>query len=135
MTVWAGRMQKSGAVVTILCALAHLAGHVANSGQPGSNASEAAMLQLMREYRIPDMGRSMQELVDGFSLTFTVMFLCLGLLAWSATKRGLLVITAAMLIESAIGFRYWFMAPNSFIWTATLCYALALLLDGGKKTG
>jgi hypothetical protein len=125
----AGRLQKTGAVLMILCAAAHLAGHIASAGQKAVNEPELRLLELMGSYRFPQLGRTMQELSDGFSLTFSVMFAAMGMLAWQATRRGLIVIAVAMLCESAIGLRYWFVAPNSFIVSAALCFIAALILD------
>lgn len=133
MTIWAGRLQKTGAVLLILCAIAHLIGHAANAGKPGRNVPETRMLDLMTGYQIPEIGRSMQDLMDGFSLSFSVMFAALGLLAWSIGKRGLVVVTVAMLFESAIGLRYWFVAPNSFILAATLCFVISLFLSSKEE--
>lgn len=104
-----------------------------NAGLPGRNEPETRMIELMTGYRIPEIGRSMQELMDGFSLSFSVMFAALGVLAWSASYRALLVITVAMLCESVIGLRYWFIAPNSFIVTATICFVVSLLLQGKEN--
>ncbi len=130
---WNMRLQRAGAVLLVLCGLAHLAGHIMSRGQHGPSSSEMLLLELMNSYRFPEVGRTMQELFDGFSLTFSVMFVALGVLAWSASTRGLVVITVALLCESAIGLLYWFFAPNSFILSATLCFVVSLTLRLRKE--
>lgn len=123
---------RVGAWTSIVTALAHLAGHVAGPQAP-RNETEAKLTELMTGYGFTLPGaphRTMMELFDGFSLTFTVFLALTGILALAiARSRGavpeLFRFTAVALagcygILLGISVKYFFLAP-------TVCLAIAFL--------
>lgn len=132
------RFFAAGAWVLILMGLVHLAGHVAMQGATGENEAERQLLKLMHESKT-DFGlgfvRSMGDLMSGFSLTFSILPIGIGLMDLLVQRRGsavpglmrsLAIVNAATFgVMSVVGFVYWFIAPISFLVLAFLCFGAA----------
>ena len=127
---------SSGAVIALLCALAHTIGHLAGPDAP-KNATEKQLLDLLTSYafEVPGGQRTLWQFMTGFSWTFSVLFLLLGVLPLAVLRlrpedgpllrliAGLETIACGLLL--AISLRYFFVAPSTFI-------GLALLAFGGS---
>ena len=125
---------RSGAVICLLCALAHLVGHLAGP-EPPRNDTEKQLMELLTtyEFEVPGGRRTLWQFMDGFSWTFAVLFLLLGSLPLAALRlrpddgpllrflAGLLAATCALML--VVSLRYFFVAPTSFIGLACLAFA------------
>jgi hypothetical protein len=130
------KLFTAGCVVLILLGLVHLLGHAAMQANQGESDAERQLLSLMRGHR-QDMGlgfvRSMSDIVNGFSLHFSVASIGMGLLGFvvrrhAAAAPGLrrqaaIVYAGTYGVLTAIGLRYWFPAPLLFLTLAFLCVA------------
>jgi hypothetical protein len=137
------KLFTAGAWVLILLGLVHLAGHVALQGATGENEVERQLLSLMRDTRT-DFGagfvRSMRDLMSGFSLTFSVLPIGIGVIDLIVGRRGAAVpgLVRAIAIVNAVvfgvmtgvGFAYWFLAPILFLAVASLCFGIAAVAIG-----
>jgi hypothetical protein len=131
--MWSRKFLKTGSVILVLCALAHLAGHILSMDAPPRNEAEKRLVDAMTGYVIPDLGVTMQSLQDGFSLSFSVFCAGFGLLVFTAAgsaeaalrRRFALLAALSLIALSALGWRYWFLAPNSFLTAAALSYSAA----------
>lgn len=133
------RFFTAGCWVLIATGLVHLLGHYSMMSAAGQNETERQMLSLMRDYR-QDLGlgfvRSMFDIVAGFSLTFSILPLGMGitglLLGRQDERAPGLVRQAAITyagiygIMTAIAFRYWFPVPLVCLAMAFLCFAAAV---------
>jgi len=137
---------RTGAWISIVTALVHLAGHVAGPQAP-RNETEAKLTELMATYGFALPGaprRTMMELFDGFSLTFSLFLAVVGILALAIAKsRGavpeLYRFTAVALagtfgILLGLSLRYFFLAPSICLGLAFLAFA-ASLAGGNEAAG
>jgi hypothetical protein len=101
-----------------------------------ANETERQLLDLMTNYRFNLMGsaRSMRDLMQGFSVCFTLSALGLGSidLALSSEhtallKRLALVNTLWLAALTAVSLYYFFAAPTSFLAAAILIFLAAWL--------
>lgn len=125
----------TGAVVSLLTGLAHLAGHLSAPPPPGS-ASEATMRSLMETlaFELPGATRTTMELYDGFSLVFSAFLLFVALLDVVLLRRsrqdpGLLLPVAVVnaggfAVLLGISLRYFFAIPTACFAAAFLAFAL-----------
>jgi hypothetical protein len=123
----------------IALGLVHLLGHYGLMTTEGDTDHDRQLLALMKS-GAQDMGlgmvRSMFDLVAGFSLTFSVLPLGMGLaglvlLRHAAAAPGLLrqmaiVYAGTWGVMTAVAIRYWFPAPLVFIVAAFACFAAAV---------
>ena len=137
------KLFTAGCVVLILLGLVHMLGHASMQANQGETDAERQMLTLMRGERT-DMGlgfvRSMSDIVNGFSLHFSVASLAMGLLGFvvrrhAAAAPGLLrqaaiVYAGTYGVLTGIGLRYWFPAPLLFLILSFLCFAGAVATAG-----
>jgi hypothetical protein len=137
------KLFTAGCVVLILLGLVHLMGHAAMQANQGENDTERQLLALMRGYS-QDMGlgfvRSTSDIVNGFSLHFSVASLGMGLLGFvqrrhAAAAPGLrrqaaLVYAGTYGVLTGVGLRYWFPAPLLFLMLAFLCFAGSVATAG-----
>ncbi|MEO8027274.1 MAG: hypothetical protein ABI823_12415 [Bryobacteraceae bacterium] len=134
--VWGRRLFLTGAWVMILCGVVHIGGHVGLSSGLPENETERQLLGLMRSYTIENVGRTMQELLNGFSLAFVFLPVTLGVLCLAIAKardarlmrQAALVAGLGMAAQSAVGLTHWFWVPDSFLIPATLTFAAAWFL-------
>ena len=139
---WGRRLFTTGAVVLVLLGLVHSLSFFEKLVP--ANDTERQLLDLMSHYKFNVMGsmRSMDNFLLGFSISFMLGALCLGVvdLALSRERAGLLkrvaLINAIYLAAmTAVGLRYFFVFPNSFLAVALLIFVLALLnLPGEVKS-
>ena len=131
---WGRRLFKTGAVVLVLVGLVH-ALSLFEKPVP-ANDTERQLLDLMANYKFNLMGsaRSMADLMRGFSVSFMVAALGLGVLdlLLSRERPGLLkrvaLINAIWLAAmTAVSLHYFFVVPTSFLAAALLIFALAWL--------
>ena len=131
---WGRRLFKTGAVVLVLVGLVH-ALSLFEKPVP-ANDTERQLLDLMANYKFNLLGsaRSMADLMRGFSVSFMVAALGLGVLdlLLSRERPGLLkrvaLINAIWLAAmTAVSLHYFFVVPTSFLAAALLIFALAWL--------
>ncbi|MCL4810062.1 MAG: hypothetical protein KJ062_20065 [Thermoanaerobaculia bacterium] len=129
---------RTGAWISIVTSLIHLAGHVAGPSAP-KNETEARLTELMTTYGFTLPGaphRTMMEFFDGFSLTFTLLLALTGVLALAiARSRGavpeLYRFTSVALagcygILFGLSLRYFFLAPTVCLGLAFLAFLVSL---------
>jgi len=131
---WGRRLFITGAAVLVLLGLVH---SLSLFEKPVStNDTERQLLDLMDNYKFNLMGsaRSMANLLRGFSVSFMVAALGLGvfdlLLARERTgllKRMALINTIWLAVMTGVSLRYFFAVPTSFLVAALLFFALAWL--------
>ncbi|HEY7515440.1 MAG TPA: hypothetical protein VIC87_13225 [Vicinamibacteria bacterium] len=132
---------RTGAVACLLTAALHLVGHLAGQPPP-RNETEAELRKLMTEYRADVLGvpLTMQDLVSGFSLCYSLFLAWVGLVALLLVRRAgperfmrsvavLCALGAVALL--AVSYRYFPLPP-------TICAAVIVLgfagatIPGGK---
>ena len=133
------KLFATGCWVLIATGLAHSLGHYAMMNAQGDTEAERQLLSLMRG-NPQDMGlgfvRSMFDLLAGFSLTFVVLPIGMGLLGFvllaherrapGLLQQGSIVYAGVYGIMTGIALRYWFPAPLVFLAAAFLCFAAAV---------
>lgn len=133
------KLFTAGCVVLVALGLVHLLGHYSLTSSQGETEAERELLALMRA-NPQDMGlgfvRSMFDIVAGFSLTFSILPLGMGLAGLvvrrhAAAAPGLLRSAAIVYagtygVMSAVALRYWFPAPLFFLAAAFACFVAAL---------
>ncbi len=129
----------AGCWVLIATGAVHSLGHYGLVNAQGDTEAERQLLFLMRG-NPQDMGlgfvRSMFDLLAGFSLTFVVLPLGMGLLglvllgherrAPGLLRQGAIVYAGTFGIMTGIALRYWFPAPLFFLAAAFVCFAAAV---------
>ena len=133
------RLFGAGCWVLVATGLAHAPGHYGMMNAQGDTEAEKQLLSLMRA-NPQDMGlgfvRSMFDIVAGFSLTFVVLPIGMGLLGLLVLRhasrapellRQVSIVHAGIYgTMTAIALRYWFPAPLFFLAAAFLCFAAAV---------
>jgi hypothetical protein len=133
------RLFAAGCWVLVALGLVHSLGHYGLMNAQGDTEAEKQLLSLMRGNR-QDMGlgfvRSMFDLLAGFSLTFVVLPIGMGLLglvllgherrAPGLLRQGSIVYAGVYGVMTGIALRYWFPAPLFFLGAAFLCFAAAV---------
>jgi hypothetical protein len=132
---------RTGAVACLLTSSLHLAGHL-QGGPPPRNETEATLQKLMTEYRADVLGvqLSMQDLVNGFSLCYSLFLVWVGVMALllvsrAGHERWMRALAAVCALGSlallAVSYRYFPLPP-------TICAAVIVLgfagstIPGGK---
>ena len=133
------KLFAAGCWVLVATGLVHLFGHYSLVTAQGDTEAEQQLLSLMRG-NPQDMGlgfvRSMFDIVAGFSLTFVVLPIGMGLLGLLVLRhagrapellRQVSIAHAGIYgTMTAIALRYWFPAPLFFLAAAFLCFAAAV---------
>ena len=127
------RLFLAGAWAILLCGIAHLIGYVSGRNAKPENDTEKQLLELMNSYHLPGLGRTTQELMNGFSLTFSILPIALGsiclLVAGSSDvqlRRKVAIAAAiAMAAESAVSIVYWFAIPTTFLVLSAVAFAIS----------
>ena len=133
------KLFTAGCVVLIALGLVHLMGHYMLTTNQGETDAERQLLALMRS-NPQDMGlgmlRTMSDIVAGFSLTFSVLPLAMGLVGvvvrrHAAAAPGLLrqaaiVYAGTYGVMTGVALRYWFPAPLLFLGAAFVCFVAAV---------
>ncbi|MGA7753523.1 MAG: hypothetical protein WCB05_11850 [Candidatus Sulfotelmatobacter sp.] len=138
---WGRRLFTAGAVLLLLLGLVH---SLSLLEKPiPANDTERQLMDLMAHYRFNLMGsmRSMDNFLRGFSISFMLGVFCVGAidLVLGRERAGLLrrvaLVNAIWLAAmTAIGLRYFFAAPTSFLAIALLIFVGAwLMLPGEEK--
>jgi hypothetical protein len=131
---WGRRLFTAGAVLLIVLGLIHSLSLLETP--VSKNGTERQLQDLMSNYKFNVMGsmRSMDSFMRGFSISFMLGVLCLGALDLvlarersELLKRVALIHTIWLAAMTAVGLRYFFVAPTSFLATALLLFALAWL--------
>ena len=132
------KLFTAGCVVLILLGLVHLMGHyhlVTSQGETDHDRQLLAMMRGNPEDVGLGMKRTMFDFFAGFSLTFSVMSLGMGLAGWvvrshSGAAPGLLR-SASIAYAGTLGvmvgvtLRYFFPPPLAFVATAFVLFAAA----------
>jgi len=133
------RLFAAGSWVLVATGIVHLVGHYALVTNEGASEAERQLLAAMRGDHA-DLGlgfvRTTFDLLTGFSLTFSVLPLGMGLLglvllrhagrAPGLLRQASIVYAGSYGIMTALAFRYWFPAPLFFVLAAFLCFAAAV---------
>ena len=141
------RLFAAGCWVLIATGLVHLVGHYGLMTAQGDTEAERQLLSSMRA-NPQDMGlgflRSMFDIVAGFSLTFVVLPIGMGLLglvtlrhegrAPGLLRQASIVYAGVYGIMTAVALRYWFPAPLLFLAAAFLCFAAAVAIAPGRPS-
>jgi hypothetical protein len=129
---WGRRFFKAGAVELVVLGAVHSLS-LFGKRVPG-NDSERQLLELMTNYKFVVMGstRSMEEFLQGFSISFLIAMLGMGVLdlVLANERAGLLKrvgLVNAMLLAAmtANSMRYFFAVPTTFLALGLLLFALA----------
>lgn len=130
-------------MILILLGLVHCLGHYAMVTTPPANDKERQLHDLQYNYT-EDMGlgfiRGAGHLMEGFSLTFSLLSMVVGTLLLltlpaltPALFRRLATVNAGWLaIWLGVALRYWFPAPISFIAAAWICMLVAVVQSRGN---
>jgi hypothetical protein len=131
---WGRRLFKTGAVVLLLLGLVH---SLSLFEKPApANDTERQLLDLMTNYRFNLLGsmRNMAELLRGFSMSFMLGALGMGVLDLllcreraALLKRVALINTIWLAALTVVSLRYFFAAPTSFLVAGFLIFFLAWL--------
>jgi hypothetical protein len=142
MEKWGRRLFTGGAAWLIFMGLVHSLSLLGK--QAPANETERQLLDLMVRYKFNVMGsmRSMDNFLRGFSISFMLAALVTGALALTLVgeragllKRIALVNTVWLAVMTAVGLRYFFIVPTSFISVALLLFVAAwLMLPGEGKS-
>jgi len=128
------RVFIAGAILLIILGLVHSLSLIKNLAP--SNDTERQLLDLMSNYKFDLMGsqRSMDNLFRGFSISFMLAALGLGVLdlvlrreRTQLLKRIALVNVLWLTAMTGVSLRYFFAAPTSFLVAALLVFLLAWL--------
>ena len=129
---WGRRLFTGGATFLLLLGAVHA---LSLFGKPApANDTERQLLDLMSNYKFNVMGsmRSMDNFMRGFSISFMLGVFCLGTLDLvlrreraSLLKRVALVNTIWLAAMTAVGLRYFFAAPTTFLIIALLIFSAA----------
>ena len=131
---WGRRLFKTGGWVLVVLGLVHSLSLIQKLAP--TNDTERQLLDLMSNYRFVLMGslRSMSDLLTGFSASFTLAALCVGVLSLSLSreragllKRVALINSIWLALLTALSLYYFFAAPTSFLVAAWLAFVLAWL--------
>jgi hypothetical protein len=131
---WGRRLFKIGAIFLLLLGLVHSLS-LLETPVP-KNDTERQLQDLMSNYKFDVMGsmRSMDNFMRGFSISFMLGVFCVGALDLALArensgllKRVALIQTIWLAAMTAVGLRYFFVAPTSFLAAALLIFALAWL--------
>ena len=126
------RLFKAGAAVLLLLGLVHSAS-LFERLQP-ANETEKQLLDLMTNYRFDLVGshRRMSDLLQGFSASFMVSALGLGVLDLVLSREGTTLLRRVALINAiwlaamtALSLRYFFVVPTCILGVAFLIFASA----------
>jgi hypothetical protein len=138
---WGRRLFTTGAVLLVLLGLVHSLS-LFEKAVP-ANDTERQLQDLMSNYRFNVMGsmRSMDNIMRGFSISFMLGVFCLGALDLvlarersGLLKRVALINTIWLAVMTAVGLRYFFAAPTSFLAATLLIFALAWLKLRGSAS-
>jgi hypothetical protein len=131
---WGRRLFKIGAIFLLLLGLVHSLSLLETP--VAKNDTERQLQDLMSNYKFNVMGsmRSMDNFMRGFSISFMLGVFCVGALDLALArensgllKRVALIQTIWLAAMTAVGLRYFFVAPTSFLATALLIFTLAWL--------
>jgi hypothetical protein len=138
---WGRRLFKIGAIFLLLLGLVHSLS-LLETPVP-KNDTERQLQDLMSNCKFNVMGsmRSMDNFMRGFSISFMLGVFCVGVLDLvlahersGLLKRVALIQTIWLAVMTAVGLRYFFVAPTSFLATALLIFALAWLKLPGSAS-
>lgn len=133
------KLFAAGCWVLIATGLVHLLGHYAMVTAEGRDETHRQLLSLMHSYK-RDLGlgfvRSTFDILSGFSLTFSTLSLGLGLLGFpmlrhanaapDLLRQAAIVYAGIYGVMTAVGFRYFFPAPLSFLVATFLCFVASV---------
>jgi len=137
-----------GCWAAIVTALIHLAGYL-SGGPQAQNDTERTLFGLLSTYKLPLPGaaRTFGELMDGFSLSFSLLLALTGASGLSVVRRAgtdpLLVPAlarmnaAATLVLLVISLTYWSLIPTVCVAIITLAFTVSAVsgLSPGRTTG
>lgn len=137
---------RAGCWVLVATGLVHLLGHYSMVTNEGQGETERQLLALMRGHT-QDMGlgfvRSMFDILAGFSLTFSILTMGMGLLGLvvgrhadrspGLLRQAAIVYAGVYGIMTAMAFRYWFPAPLFFLTAVFACFVAALATAGRAR--
>lgn len=129
---WGRRLFVAGAVVLLLLGVAHSLSLLEKPA--AANDTEKKLLALMSNYKFNLMGssRSMNDLLDGFSISFMAGAIAVGVMDLSLRREAARVLKRAALVNviwlaavTTVSLKYFFAAPTAFLVTALAIFAVA----------
>lgn len=122
-----------GAIVLIVIGVAHLFGHFGGKATPPVNGSEIALQEMMYGYKRNLSGsmRSMGDIYDGLSLSFSVLTFALGMLAWvtEPNRKSAWILAGWLAVATGLSLVYWFIVPTFLLALAAACFLGCALLN------
>lgn len=128
----ARRWFRVGAWILLITAGLHTLGHVSGP-LPPKNDTEATLQRLMREYQFQLGGvqRTTEDFLNGFSLTFSVFLLFVGLLDLLIARHlESSVLRRVTLLHAALAAGLLALSLVYFIPPPAVCFGLALVAFG-----
>jgi hypothetical protein len=129
---WGRRLYLASATMMIIMGLVH---SISLFTQPvAHNDTERQLNDLLNNYRFNALGsmRSMQDFLQGFSISFMLAALVLGALAFAVSRERLGLLKRVALVNIlwlvamlATSLRYFFIVPTSFLSVTLLLFVLA----------
>lgn len=137
------RWFRIGSFVLLATCVIHVFGHFGSSTP--ANDTERQLMELMTGYRLPSIDRTMMDLLNGFSLFFSLFYLMTGELnlwlsrAYKEQPGELRKVAVVNIIGLGIGtglsYYYFFLAPALCITIALAFYIVAFFtLRDPKET-
>lgn len=129
---WGRRLFTAGGAWLLLTAAVHSLSFL--NKQTAANETERQLLDLMANYKFNVLGslRSMNNFMIGFSISFMLAALVLGVLALvlrgqpsSLLKRAALVYVLWLAVMSAVSLHFFFIIPSTFLIVGLFVFALA----------
>jgi hypothetical protein len=139
---WGKRLFTAGAIVLLLTGLVHSLSFFEKPVP--ANDKERQLVDLMANYRFDLAGsmRSMDNLVLGFSISFMLAVIVMGVLGLilvrervGLVKRVALVDAIWLAVMNAVSLRYFFVIPTSFLVVAFLMFAAAWIKLPAESAG
>jgi hypothetical protein len=122
--------------MALLTAIVHLVAYLTGPGQP-DNETERQLMSLATTYRFPALGRTLWELLSGFSLIFSVYMATIGGIGLAVARRAAddvplmntlsVFYAGSVLTALVISLSYFFSVPTVFIGAVAVCFVAALV--------
>lgn len=133
------RWFTTGCVISVLTGLAHSTAHFVTPPPP-VNEKEAALRELLSGFVLPEIGRSTEDLLHGFSWWFAIGLAAPALTSMlvrfgRAADRSLVLRlgighTVLLSLGLAVSLRYFFFVPSMMIGAALAAFGIAAARAG-----
>lgn len=132
----AARLRKIAAIIVLLTGAAHGLGHFKSHRDPDPEVLPLLDFLSGQRFEMLGMKRTMMDIFDGFSLTFTLCALLLFSMMWTAERPGIDAGTARQLRFIGLGaLSVWLLLSLQLMPPPVLFLAPGLLLYGAGVFG